>query len=90
VLELNLALDARGKRHEEDRSDHPAVPARRREGRADGGRRRAMTVSEVKGFGRQKGETEHYRGSEYPTIPSPRIKIEVVVDDAARSNACVW
>jgi nitrogen regulatory protein PII len=38
-------------------------------------------VSEVKGFGRQKGKTEHYRGSEY-TIPFlPKVKLEIIVDD---------
>ena len=38
-----------------------------------------MTVSEVKGFGRQKGHTEIYRGSEYTVDFLPKIKIEVVV-----------
>ncbi len=41
-----------------------------------------MTVSEVQGFGRQKGHTEIYRGAEYTTNMVPKIKIEVVVDDA--------
>ena len=41
-----------------------------------------MTVSEVKGFGRQKGHTEMYRGSEYEVDFVPKIKIEVVVSDA--------
>jgi len=41
-----------------------------------------MTVSEVKGFGRQKGHTEIYRGSEYTVDFLPKIKIEVVVSDA--------
>ena len=40
-----------------------------------------MTVSEVKGFGRQKGQTEIYRGAEYSTNMVPKIKIEVVCDD---------
>ena len=40
-----------------------------------------MTVSEVKGFGRQKGQTEIYRGAEYTTNMVPKIKIEVVVSD---------
>jgi nitrogen regulatory protein P-II 1 len=40
-----------------------------------------MTVSEVKGFGRQKGHTELYRGSEYTVEFLPKIKIEVVVAD---------
>lgn len=40
-----------------------------------------MTVSEVKGFGRQKGHTEIYRGSEYTVDFLPKIKVEVVVPD---------
>jgi nitrogen regulatory protein PII len=40
-----------------------------------------MTVSEVKGFGRQKGHTEIYRGSEYTVDFLPKIKIEVVLRD---------
>ena len=40
-----------------------------------------MTVSEVKGFGRQKGHTEIYRGSEYTVDFLPKVKIEVVVED---------
>jgi nitrogen regulatory protein PII len=42
-----------------------------------------MTVSEVKGFGRQKGHTEIYRGSEYTVDFLPKVKIEIVVTDAA-------
>ncbi len=41
-----------------------------------------MTVSEVKGFGRQKGHTELYRGAEYVVDFLPKVKIETVVDDA--------
>lgn len=40
-----------------------------------------MTVSEVKGFGRQKGQTEIYRGAEYSTNMVPKIKIELVVEN---------
>ncbi|MDX2187199.1 MAG: P-II family nitrogen regulator [Opitutaceae bacterium] len=40
-----------------------------------------MTVTEVKGFGRQKGHTEIYRGSEYTVDFLPKVKIEVVVGD---------
>lgn len=40
-----------------------------------------MTVTEVKGFGRQKGHTEIYRGSEYTVDFLPKIKVEVVVGD---------
>ena len=41
-----------------------------------------MTVSEVKGFGRQKGQTEIYRGAEYSTNLLPKVKIELAVSDA--------
>jgi nitrogen regulatory protein P-II 1 len=40
-----------------------------------------MTVSEVKGFGRQKGHTEIYRGSEYTIDFVPKVKLEIVVSD---------
>lgn len=46
-----------------------------------------MTVSEVKGFGRQKGHTEVYRGAEYVIDFLPKIKIEVVLDDAIAERA---
>jgi len=41
-----------------------------------------MTVSEVSGYGRQKGHTEVYRGAEYDIALVPKIRIEIVVDDA--------
>ena len=41
-----------------------------------------LTVSEVKGFGRQKGHTELYRGAEYVVDFLPKVKIEAAVDDA--------
>lgn len=41
-----------------------------------------MTVIEAKGFGRQKGHTELYRGAEYVVDFLPKIKIEIVIDDA--------
>jgi nitrogen regulatory protein PII len=47
-----------------------------------------MTVTEVKGFGRQKGHTEIYRGSEYTVDFLPKIKIEIIVPDAQK-DACV-
>lgn len=46
-----------------------------------------MTVSEVKGFGRQKGHTEIYRGSEYTVDFLPKIKIEIVLSDSQVSSA---
>jgi nitrogen regulatory protein PII len=46
-----------------------------------------MTVSEVKGFGRQKGHTEIYRGSEYTVDFLPKLKIELVLADAQVSAA---
>jgi nitrogen regulatory protein P-II 1 len=42
---------------------------------------RGLTVSEVRGYGRQKGHTETYRGSEYHIEFIPKIKIEVVIED---------
>ncbi len=45
-----------------------------------------MTVSEVKGFGRQKGHTEIYRGSEYTVDFLPKIKLEVVVADELKDK----
>ncbi|WP_338849712.1 P-II family nitrogen regulator [Massilia sp. W12] len=41
-----------------------------------------LTVTEVKGFGRQKGHTELYRGAEYVVDFLPKVKIEVVIDDS--------
>ena len=46
-----------------------------------------MTVTEVKGFGRQKGHTELYRGAEYVVDFLPKIKIEVVVSDELADKA---
>ena len=46
-----------------------------------------MTVSEVKGFGRQKGHTEIYRGSEYTVDFLPKIKIELVISDSQKDAA---
>jgi nitrogen regulatory protein P-II 2 len=45
-----------------------------------------MTVTEVKGFGRQKGQTEIYRGAEYSTNMVPKLKIEVACADAAAAS----
>jgi nitrogen regulatory protein P-II 1 len=47
-----------------------------------------MTVSEVKGFGRQKGKTEIYRGSEYVVDFLPKIKLELVLADDKTQEAC--
>jgi nitrogen regulatory protein P-II 1 len=46
-----------------------------------------MTVGEVKGFGRQKGHTEIYRGSEYTVDFLPKIKLEIVVADGQKDAA---
>jgi nitrogen regulatory protein P-II 1 len=46
-----------------------------------------MTVSEVKGFGRQKGHTEIYRGSEYTVDFLPKIKLEIVLADSVVESA---
>ena len=46
-----------------------------------------MTVSEVKGFGRQKGHTEIYRGSEYTVDFLPKIKLEIVLADSQVTSA---
>jgi nitrogen regulatory protein P-II 1 len=46
-----------------------------------------MTVTEVKGFGRQKGHTEIYRGSEYTVDFLPKIRIDVVVQDSQCESA---
>ena len=46
-----------------------------------------MTVSEVRGFGRQKGHTERYRGAEYEVDFAPKVKIEIVVTNAEWQTA---
>ena len=48
-----------------------------------------MTVSEVKGFGRQKGHTELYRGAEYVVDFLPKVKLELVVDDVVETLGVV-
>ncbi|HBE22981.1 MAG TPA: P-II family nitrogen regulator [Verrucomicrobiales bacterium] len=45
-----------------------------------------MTVTEVKGFGRQKGHTEIYRGSEYTVDFLPKVKIDIIVDDGQAAS----
>jgi nitrogen regulatory protein P-II 1 len=46
-----------------------------------------MTITEVRGFGRQKGHTEVYRGTEYRVDFVPKVKVEVVVDDGKLQTA---
>jgi nitrogen regulatory protein P-II 1 len=46
-----------------------------------------MTITEVRGFGRQKGHTEMYRGTEYRVDFVPKVKVEVVVDDSKLQTA---
>jgi nitrogen regulatory protein PII len=48
-----------------------------------------MTVSEVKGYGRQKGHTEIYRGAEYQIHYLPKVKIEIATDDATAEKAVI-
>ncbi len=50
-----------------------------------------MTVSDVRGYGRQKGHTEVYRGAEYTVDFVPKVKVEIVVDDdlAARAEEAI-
>lgn len=45
-----------------------------------------MTVSEASGFGRQRGHTEVYRGAEYTVDLVPKVRLEVLVDDAEAAN----
>ena len=52
-----------------------------------GGGVAGLTVSEVKGFGRQKGQTEIYRGAEYLVSFLPKVKVEIVVDDSQVERA---
>ena len=47
-----------------------------------------MTASEAKGFGRQKGQTEIYRGAEYEVNFLPKIRLEIVVDDGQVDAVC--
>jgi len=46
-----------------------------------------LTISEVKGYGRQKGQTEIYRGAEYQVVFVPKLKLEAVVDDGGVGRA---
>ena len=47
-----------------------------------------MTVSEIRGFGRQRGHKETYRGTEYTVDFLPKVKLEVVVDEGLVQTAC--
>jgi nitrogen regulatory protein PII len=67
--------------HEKDRGHHQTVQTRRSEGGAAGGWPPGHYRHEAKGFGRQKGHTELYRGAEYVVDFLPKVKIEVVLDD---------
>ena len=49
-----------------------------------------MTVTEVKGFGRQKGHTELYRGAEYVVDFLPKVKIEAAIDDGVHDSVLSW
>jgi nitrogen regulatory protein P-II 1 len=79
---LLVSLCDWSKLHEEDRSHHQAFKLEDVKQALSSLGVEGMTVSEVKGFGRQKGHTEIYRGSEYTVDFLPKIKIEVVLADA--------
>jgi nitrogen regulatory protein P-II 1 len=49
---------------------------------------KGLTVSEVKGFGRQKGHKEIYRGAEYQVDFVPKVKMEIVLEDSLVNEAC--
>jgi nitrogen regulatory protein P-II 1 len=49
---------------------------------------KGMTITEIKGFGRQKGHTELYRGAEYVVDFIPKVKIEVIVSDELAEEVC--
>ena len=49
-----------------------------------------LTVSEVKGYGRQKGHTEMYRGAEYSVDTLPKIKLEILVEDGNLSTCLLY
>jgi len=67
------------KTHENCYGDHQAIQARRSPGCLTAIGVHGLTVTEVKGYGRQKGHTEIYRGAEYAVSFLPKIKIEVAV-----------
>ena len=48
---------------------------------------KGLTVTEVRGFGRQKGQTEIYRGAEYAMQYVPKVKLEIAVDDEIADRA---
>ena len=48
-----------------------------------------MTITEVRGHGRQKGHTEIYRGAEYTELLIPKVRIDVLADDAAHRQVCI-
>ena len=67
--------------NEKNRSHHQTLQTRRGEGGAAGRGPAGITVTEAKGFGRQKGHTELYRGAEYVVDFLPKVKIEIVLAD---------
>jgi nitrogen regulatory protein P-II 1 len=67
--------------HEEDRSHHPPLQLEEVKDALNAAGIKGMTVTEVRGFGRQKGHTETYRGAEYSVDFLPKVKIEVVVSN---------
>jgi nitrogen regulatory protein PII len=73
--------------HENGHRHHQAVQARRSARSAVGIGVQGITVTEVKGFGRQKGHTELYRGAEYVVDFLPKVKIEAAVATTIWSTA---
>ena len=73
--------------HENDRRGDQAEPSRRGPGGGRRGRRSGLTVTEVRGYGRQKGKTEIYRGAEYEVKLLPKVRLEIAVHDDDRRGA---
>jgi nitrogen regulatory protein PII len=77
----HLNLGSREGRDEAHRFDHQAVPVGRSEESLTGIGVEGITVSDVRGFGRQKGHTEVYRGAEYAVDFLPKIQITILASD---------
>ena len=79
-MALASAADQReGSRHEDDRRGDQAEPPGRGARRGHRGGGFGLTVTEVRGYGRQRGKTEVYRGAEYEVKLLPKVKLEIAV-----------